>query len=105
MRRALSSSPSPWRCTPCRNAASVWGTPRAPCSAPGQSGFFVTMLLGQASGGKTFIVDVHDFRLKKGLELGACRAIHNRREDALKVILAETAGAGVDFSSRRSGWR
>ncbi len=69
----------------------------------GAIGLLVTMLLRQASGGKTFIVDVHDFRLKKGLELGAGRAIHNRREDALEVISAETGGAGVDFSFEAVG--
>jgi threonine dehydrogenase-like Zn-dependent dehydrogenase len=62
----------------------------------GAIGLLVTMLLRQASGGRTFIVDVDDFRLQKGSELGACRAIHNRREDAREVILAETDGIGVD---------
>jgi len=62
----------------------------------GAIGLLVTMLLRQASGGRTFIVDVDDFRLRKGLELGACRAVHNRREDAREVILAETDGIGVD---------
>jgi threonine dehydrogenase-like Zn-dependent dehydrogenase len=62
----------------------------------GAIGLLVTMLLRQASGGRTFIVDVDDLRLQKGSELGACRAIHNRREDAREVILAETDGIGVD---------
>lgn len=69
----------------------------------GAIGLLVTMLLRRASGGKTFIVDVHDFRLQKGLELGAGRAIHNRREAALEVILAETGGAGVDFAYEAVG--
>jgi threonine dehydrogenase-like Zn-dependent dehydrogenase len=62
----------------------------------GAIGLLVTMLLRQASGGRTFIVDVDDFRLRMGLALGATRAIHNRREDAREVILAETCGSGVD---------
>jgi len=69
----------------------------------GAIGLLVTMLLRQASGGRTFIVDIHDFRLQKGLELGACRAIHNRREDALEAILAATGGAGVDFTFEAVG--
>lgn len=69
----------------------------------GAIGLLVTMLLRLSSGGRTFIVDIHDFRLKKGLELGADRAIHNRREDALAVILAGTGGAGVDFSFEAVG--
>ena len=62
----------------------------------GAIGLLVTMLLRQASGGRTFIVDVDDFRLRKGLELGASRAVHNRREDVLEVICAETGGSSAD---------
>ena len=61
------------------------------------------MLLRRVSGGRTFIVDVHDFRLQKGLELGAVQAIHNHREEALEMILAETGGAGVDCSYEAVG--
>jgi threonine dehydrogenase-like Zn-dependent dehydrogenase len=69
----------------------------------GAIGLLVIMLLRQASGGRTFIVDVDDFRLHKALELGASRAIHNRREDALEVILAGTGGAGVDYAYEAVG--
>lgn len=62
----------------------------------GAIGLLVTMLLRQFSGGRTFIVDVDDFRLQKGLALGASRAVHNRREDAREVICAETGGTGAD---------
>jgi 2-desacetyl-2-hydroxyethyl bacteriochlorophyllide A dehydrogenase len=62
----------------------------------GAIGLLVLMLAQQASGCGCFIADVRPYRLKKAMDLGAERAIDSRSEDAVQVILSETAHMGVD---------
>lgn len=62
----------------------------------GAIGLLLLMLAKQVSGSKIFISDVRPHRLKKALHLGAGRAIDSSREDAVQVILEETAHLGVD---------
>jgi 2-desacetyl-2-hydroxyethyl bacteriochlorophyllide A dehydrogenase len=69
----------------------------------GAIGLLTLLLAKRASGGRMFIADIHPMRLQKARELGAYRAIDNRLEDAIQVILDETDQLGVDRSFEAVG--
>ena len=69
----------------------------------GAIGLLVLMLAQRVTGGRIWVADIHPLRLQKALELGAWRAINNRLEDAVQVILDETGKLGVDHSFEAVG--
>ena len=70
----------------------------------GAIGLLVVMLASRLTQGKTFSIDINEFRLAKALELGASKAINNLEENAIETILEQTNGLGVDFSFEAVGF-
>lgn len=69
----------------------------------GAIGLLVLQLARKASGGKTFIADISDYRLGLAASLGASCTIDNRHEDAVRVIDEQTGQSGVDRSFEAVG--
>ncbi len=69
----------------------------------GAIGLLVLCLARLASGGKTFITDISEYRLKVAASLGAYRTIDNRQDDVIHVIGEATGHAGVDRSFEAVG--
>ena len=69
----------------------------------GAIGLLVLQLARRASGGKTFIADISDYRLELAASLGASCVIDNRYEDAAKIIHEKTGQSGVNRSFEAVG--
>jgi 2-desacetyl-2-hydroxyethyl bacteriochlorophyllide A dehydrogenase len=69
----------------------------------GAIGLLITMLVSRLSQGRTFSVDIDDFRLQKALDLGTTVAINNLQEDAVEKIIDATDGLGADFTFEAVG--
>lgn len=62
----------------------------------GAIGLLILLLTKLSGGGDTFIVDIHDFRLDKALELGSKAVFNNLGEDVINRIYEHTSLLGVD---------
>jgi 2-desacetyl-2-hydroxyethyl bacteriochlorophyllide A dehydrogenase len=69
----------------------------------GAIGILVALLCKQATGVGSIICDIHPYRLKKALELGASAIINSREQDPVEAILAATGHLGVDRSFEAVG--
>jgi 2-desacetyl-2-hydroxyethyl bacteriochlorophyllide A dehydrogenase len=69
----------------------------------GPIGLLILMLANLAGVEKIFLAGARTFRLEKGLQLGAYKAINNYDEDAVSLILDRTSRLGVDRSFEAVG--
>jgi 2-desacetyl-2-hydroxyethyl bacteriochlorophyllide A dehydrogenase len=69
----------------------------------GAIGLLVLLLIRSAGGGRVFVVDVQDYRLRKALDLGASAVFNNLHGDAVHEILNHTGQLGVDISFEAVG--
>ncbi len=81
-------------------SAKQWGNPagkRIAVLGQGGIGLSFTMIAEKQGAAQVIGLDLHDYRLKKSLELGATDTINPSRENAAEAIKEITKGHGVDI--------
>lgn len=69
----------------------------------GPIGLFAVAVAKACGAGPIFATEPHPYRLKLATRMGASFAIDPAKADAVKVVLGETQGAGVDVVLEMSG--
>ena len=63
----------------------------------------LVLMLSRLAGASTMVVDINPFRLEWAKKLGAAHVINSSEEEAVAVIIEQTAGLGVDVSFEAVG--